>query len=125
MPRRPPGCSGRTGTCSRRPASTPPSAPRKRFASSRIHDTIRTMLTFRFGAEDVLRTRFAISPLDELGRALRIVRSPDPPLTHAAWAHEARGRVGDDLDLEAWLTILVAGPYTPDFLAPPPRVQIP
>jgi DNA-binding transcriptional ArsR family regulator len=83
------------------------------------------VLTFRFGAEDVLRTRFALSPLDELGRALRTVRSPDPPLTHAAWAQEARGRVGDDLDVGAWMTILVAGPYTPDFLAPPPRVQIP
>jgi len=83
------------------------------------------VLTFRFGAEDVLRTRFAISPLEELGRALRTVRSPDPPLTHAAWAGRARERVGDDLDLEAWVTILVAGPYTPDFLAPPPRVQLP
>ena len=83
------------------------------------------MLTFRFGAEDLLRTRFAISPLEELGRALRIVRSAEPPLAHAGWARHARRRVGDDLDLEAWSTILVAGPYTPDFLAPPPRVQIP
>jgi DNA-binding transcriptional ArsR family regulator len=83
------------------------------------------VLTFRFGAEDLLRTRFAISPLDELGRGLRIVRSTDPPLAHLAWARRARQRLGDDLDVEAFATILASGPYTPDFLAPPPRVQLP
>jgi DNA-binding transcriptional ArsR family regulator len=83
------------------------------------------VLTFRFGAEDLLRTRFAVSPLDELGRALRVAQATHPPLAHAAWARPARERLGDDLDLEAFSTILASGPYTPDFLAPPPRVQIP
>jgi DNA-binding transcriptional ArsR family regulator len=83
------------------------------------------MLTFRFGAEDLLRTRFAISPLDELGRAFRVARDPHPPLAHATWAPRARERLGDDLDVTAYATILASGPYTPDFLGPPPRVQIP
>jgi DNA-binding transcriptional ArsR family regulator len=83
------------------------------------------VLTFRFGAEDLLRTRFAISPLDELGRGLRIAHATDPPLAHLAWARRARERLGDDLDVEAFAAILASGPYTPDFLAPPPRVQVP
>jgi len=58
-----------------------------------IHATIQGMLTFRFGAEDLLRTRFAISPLDELGRAFRIARDPHPPLAHATWAPRARDRL--------------------------------
>ena len=82
------------------------------------------MLTFHFAAEDLLRTRFAISPLDELGRAVRIAVSPEPPLAHAAWARGARELIGD-LDVECFAAILTSGPYTPDFLAPPPRVQVP
>jgi DNA-binding transcriptional ArsR family regulator len=83
------------------------------------------MLTLRFGAEDILRTRFAISPLSELGYAVRALRLSEPPLALSAWLPVARERLGNDLDLDAYATILLTGPYTPDFLAPPPRVQLP
>lgn len=83
------------------------------------------MITLRVGREDVLRTRFALSPLFELASALQVLRDPGRhslQLPWAAWAHE---RVAS-LDLELlWLVQTGGGDYHPDFVAPPPRTPLP
>jgi DNA-binding transcriptional ArsR family regulator len=97
----------------------------KDSASAESFAILYAVQTLRFSAEDVLRTRFAISPLEELQQAVRVLRAPQPALAHAAWTPDARRRLGDDLDIEMYATIVVAGPYRPDFVAPPPQVQLP
>ncbi|MGH3313698.1 MAG: DUF5937 family protein [Streptomyces sp.] len=79
------------------------------------------MIRYRFGQDDVLRTRFAIAPLMELIGAFYVLRRPERYVVHRRWLKWAASRVGD-LDL----TLLDAaapfgGPYWPVFVSPPPR----
>ncbi|MEV6108424.1 DUF5937 family protein [Streptomyces sp. NPDC051940] len=72
-----------------------------------------------FGAEDLLRLRFAISPLWETHEAARTLRRPDRQGFHLPWLHEIRER-SRSLDLTPlWLFMPRSG-TTPDFLGPPP-----
>jgi DNA-binding transcriptional ArsR family regulator len=86
---------------------------------------LTAVISFRFGAEDLLRTRFAMSPLFELLRALRLAYSPRPPGVLARWVPPARERLGDDLDLRLLRSLIGESGYSPDFLAPPPRSPVP
>jgi len=85
------------------------------------------MITFRFTADDVQRTHFAISPLFEATASVAALREPGRFAIHLPWVREARRRVaGLDLSL---LDALVAPHgsqgYVPDFISPPPASPLP
>ncbi|MFC7220811.1 DUF5937 family protein [Streptomyces polyrhachis] len=72
-----------------------------------------------FGPEDLLRLRFAISPLWETHDAVRTLIRPDRQGFHLPWLREIRERARD-LDLTPlWLFMPRSG-TSPDFLGPPP-----
>ncbi|MGW7271561.1 DUF5937 family protein [Streptomyces sp. NPDC054864] len=72
-----------------------------------------------FGPDDLLRCRFAVSPLWETQEAVRTLKRPERHGYHPQWLRRIRG-AGDGLELEAlWLLMPVRG-YAPDFIGPPP-----
>lgn len=75
----------------------------------------------RFGSEDLLRCRFAISAVFETHEAVRTLRRGVRHGYHRPWLRQLGDAVAD-LDLEPlWLFIPEPGPgYTPDFLGAPP-----
>ena len=77
------------------------------------------MLILRADAADLLSCRFAISPLWELGSAVRITHRDPEQQWHEDWLAAVRG-----LPRPVGLTVLQAMQpargYSPDFLAPPP-----
>lgn len=80
------------------------------------------MIVFRFGAEDLGRVRFALSPIFELVSSLDVLRDPVVHSLHAPWARAAREAIAG---LDFWL-LDAALPdrgycYRPDFIAPPPE----
>ncbi|MFI6690094.1 DUF5937 family protein [Streptomyces sp. NPDC050485] len=76
-----------------------------------------------FGQDDLLRCRFAVSPLWETQEAVRTLRYAYRHGYHLPWLRRARAAVdGPDggLDLSPlWLLMPQPG-HTPDFLGPPP-----
>ncbi|GGO33284.1 ArsR/SmtB family transcription factor [Streptomyces lasiicapitis] len=72
-----------------------------------------------FGESDLLRCRFAVSPLWETQEAVRTLKRRERHGYHPAWLRGVReARAG--LDLEAvWLLMPPRG-HSPDFLGPPP-----
>jgi hypothetical protein len=78
------------------------------------------VIRFRFGHEDLVRTRFAISPLFDLTWSTDVLRDPAAHSLHLPWARAARRRLeAFDYALLDLLTTPAAG-YVPDFIAPPP-----
>ena len=63
--------------------------------------------------------RFAISPLVEARRSLRVLDDPGGGALHLPWAVEAR-RLTAGLDLSLLRALDPADVYTPDFVSPPP-----
>jgi DNA-binding transcriptional ArsR family regulator len=82
------------------------------------------VIAYRFGREDLLHTRFAISPLFELQASVTALRDPGARSVHLPWVRAARERLaGFDY---AMLDVLVPDRgYAPDFFAPPPRSPLP
>jgi DNA-binding transcriptional ArsR family regulator len=82
-------------------------------------------LDLRFGADDLLRIRFAISPLCETHEALRTLRRTHRHDYHRPWLRRMREAVAG-LDLAPlWLFLPYPSPgYTPDFLGRPPDVPL-
>ncbi|MCG5215710.1 DUF5937 family protein [Streptosporangium soli] len=79
-------------------------------------------LRMRLGVEDVLRCRFAVSPLCQTHEALRMLRRPERHGYHRAWLRRMQAAVAG-LDLaRMWLFMPPRGGYTPDFLGAPPEV---
>ncbi|GAA3359412.1 DUF5937 family protein [Streptomyces antimycoticus] len=79
-------------------------------------------LHMHFGAADLLRCRFAISPLCQTHEAVRTLRRTERHGYHLPWLRRVREAVtGLDLS-ELWLLMPGRGGYTPDFLGPPPEV---
>ncbi len=77
----------------------------------------------RFAAEDLLRCRFAISPLREIQGAIRTLSRPDRHGYHLPWLRQVRS-VAAGLDLApVWLLAPENG-YGPDFLHPLPEVPL-
>jgi DNA-binding transcriptional ArsR family regulator len=79
------------------------------------------VIVYRFGQEDLLRTRFAISPLMELSGSVEAFREPEKFSVHAPWAAWAGTRItGLEWDL---LDAVIPrhAPSYPDFVSPPPR----
>jgi DNA-binding transcriptional ArsR family regulator len=77
-------------------------------------------LRMRFAAEDLLRCRFAISPLRETQGAVRTLARPDRHGHHLPWLRQVRAAAAG-LDLAPlWLLAPEHG-YGPDFLQPVPE----
>ncbi|MYW04309.1 DUF5937 family protein [Streptomyces sp. SID3343] len=76
-------------------------------------------LHMHFGAPDLLRCRFAISPLWETHHAIRTLIRSEGHGYHPQWVRRAREAVVG-LDLEPMLLMMPWRGYTPDFLCPPP-----
>src|SRR3954447_3386295 len=83
------------------------------------------MIRYRFGQDDVLRTRFAISPLFEATASVAALRDPAHHSIHLPWVRAVQGRLaGVDLALLDALVGREDG-YTPDFISPPPGSPLP
>ncbi|MFC7867994.1 ArsR/SmtB family transcription factor [Streptomyces murinus] len=80
------------------------------------------MLRFEVSVEDLLRSRFALSPAMELSALLRSLAGRDRPLPRA-WAARLRPafeRLRRETELDAFLALHTARSGA-DFVAPPPR----
>jgi DNA-binding transcriptional ArsR family regulator len=77
------------------------------------------MIRVRFGARALAQVRFAISPMIEARRSVRVLDDPGAQALHLAWVIEARRQTAD-LDLDLLRAIDPPGVYTPDFTSPPP-----
>ena len=82
------------------------------------------MIAYRFGRDDLLRTRFAISPLFELQASVAVLRDPGVRSVHIPWVRDARGRLAG-FDYAMLDALLPDRGYAPDFFAPPPRSPLP
>jgi DNA-binding transcriptional ArsR family regulator len=79
------------------------------------------MLRFEVGADDLLHSRFALSPLFELENLLRVLGGiGHQKLPWAARLRPAFARLGRDTDLGALLA-LFSHRYGPGFVVPPPQ----
>lgn len=82
------------------------------------------MISYRFSSDDLLRTRFAISPLCEVCWSTNPLRHPERHALHTPWVRRAQDRLaGLDLELLQELTVSRAG-YAPDFVSPPPVTPV-
>jgi DNA-binding transcriptional ArsR family regulator len=77
------------------------------------------VVRFVFSVEDLVRTRFAISPMWELVRSLVVLRDPAYAALHVPWLRSLSGRL-DGKSLAGAIALLPPRGYTPDFLTPPP-----
>jgi DNA-binding transcriptional ArsR family regulator len=81
------------------------------------------MITLEFSAADLLRCRFAISPVGELFQVAHALANPGAR-THTAWLRDQRStlqRLLRAYDLRPLLAVLPERGYIPDFLTPLPR----
>lgn len=76
-------------------------------------------LRLRCSAMDLVRVRFAISPMFETREAVRLLTTGKPGSPHGRWVREARDRSAG-LDLAALAALSPERGYSPDFLSPPP-----
>jgi DNA-binding transcriptional ArsR family regulator len=87
------------------------------FGQSRKEWTVVVVL--RFGARDLLRCRFAQSPLHETIAAIRVLGHAERQPYHLPWLRRVVGELGH-LDLAPLLALTGPRTYNPDFLSPPP-----
>jgi DNA-binding transcriptional ArsR family regulator len=84
------------------------------------------VIRFRFGHEDLVRTRFAISPLFDLTWSTDVLRDPAAHSLHLPWVRAARQRLeGFDFTLLSLLATSSGQGYVPDFISPPPTTPLP
>ncbi|MFI6532849.1 DUF5937 family protein [Nonomuraea sp. NPDC050547] len=76
-------------------------------------------MRLEFGADDLLRCRFAISPLCETHEAVRMLRRGSRHGYHQPWLRRMRAST-EGLDLSDLWLFMPDGGYIPDFLGPPP-----
>ena len=74
------------------------------------------MIRYRFGQDDLLRTRFAIAPLMELVGVVYVLRNPDRYVLHRGWAEWASPRA-ERLELTR-----TDPPWDPALVYPPPGI---
>ena len=80
------------------------------------------MVRYAFGQDDLLRTRFAISPLMELTGAYDVVRAPQRFEVHRPFAEWAAPRF-ERLETAAMeVAMPLETVWHPDFVSPPPSV---
>ncbi|MFG2527769.1 DUF5937 family protein [Streptomyces sp. NPDC048516] len=76
-------------------------------------------VNLHFGADDLLRIRFAVSPLCETHEAVRTLRHADRHGYHTPWLRRMREKLAG-LDLAPLWLFMPSSGYTPDFLGRPP-----
>lgn len=82
------------------------------------------MLRFHFGHEDLVRLRFAISPLFDLMWSTDVLRDPAGHSLHLPWARAASERLeGLDWDILEAVAQSSTGEF-PDFPSPPPSTPL-
>jgi DNA-binding transcriptional ArsR family regulator len=74
----------------------------------------------RFGPRDLLRCRFALSPLWETMATTRTLVEPQRQVHHLPWLRQVQPDLAR-LDLAPLLALQPHIGYTPDFLSPPPQ----
>ncbi|MFD9909396.1 DUF5937 family protein [Streptomyces sp. NPDC059063] len=72
-----------------------------------------------FGEADLLRCRFAVSPLWETQEAVRTLKRPERHGYHPQWLRRIR-ETSEGLDLTAVWLLMPSRGHSPDFLGPPP-----
>src|SRR3954465_13591390 len=82
------------------------------------------MATYEFGVEDLLRLRFAISPMWEVVASLRRLREPSGAGLHLPWIHDLRDGRRAGIDLAPALSLTPPTGYVPDFVSPPPTTPL-
>jgi DNA-binding transcriptional ArsR family regulator len=81
------------------------------------------VVRYRFGRDDLLRTRFAIAPLMDLIGAFYVLRNPGRAVMHQPWVTWAGPRTaGLDLSLLDTAAPLGGAGFWPVFAGPPPRL---
>ncbi|NGN65559.1 winged helix-turn-helix transcriptional regulator [Streptomyces sp. A7024] len=90
------------------------------------------MIEMEFDAEDVARTRFALSPLWEVVASVRVLKGADEHGMHRAWAEQVRPRLAAaDADLTPLFDLVPVPPNPrwtgtlPGFLCPSPSTPLP
>jgi DNA-binding transcriptional ArsR family regulator len=81
------------------------------------------MVSLELSVDDLLRSRFAISPVNEVVEVARVVANPTTQPRHSKWLRQRAAqvrRVAVGRDLRPLLALLPAYGYTPDFLKPVP-----
>ncbi|MFD9001048.1 DUF5937 family protein [Streptomyces sp. NPDC059582] len=73
----------------------------------------------RFGEDDFLRCRFALSALWETQEVVRTLKRPDRQGYHAHWLRRM-GTAADALDLTGLWLLMPRRGHSPDWLGPPP-----
>lgn len=81
-------------------------------------------LHMSFGQDDLLRCRFAISPLCHTHEAVRTLLRSERHGYHLPWLRRIRSAVAG-LDISLLSLFIPLRGYTPDFLGPPPEVPYP
>jgi DNA-binding transcriptional ArsR family regulator len=85
------------------------------------------MIRYLFGHDDLLRTRFAVSPLFEATASVAALRDPAAHSLHLTWVRAARERIAAEppLDMSLLEALIPVGSYVPDFISPPPETPLP
>jgi biotin operon repressor len=81
------------------------------------------MIRMHFGAEDLVRARFAISPMWETASAIRALRNPSLVSLHLPWVKQIRPLIRQ-MDLSPAFALLPRQGYIADFLTPPPSTPL-
>jgi DNA-binding transcriptional ArsR family regulator len=85
------------------------------------------MLTLQVSLADVLRCRFAVSPVGELVHALQAMAHPPAAAAQTSWLRDQQPqlrRVSETHDLRALFALLSPPSSVPAFLLPPPQGAI-
>jgi DNA-binding transcriptional ArsR family regulator len=81
------------------------------------------MVTLEFSIADLLRCRFAISPIGEVIEAAHAIANPPARIAHAGWLREQQlllAGLARRHDLRPLFALLPASGYIPDFVTPTP-----
>jgi DNA-binding transcriptional ArsR family regulator len=83
------------------------------------------VITYWFSTDDLLRIRFAISPVFDLTWSMQALRDPAVRSLHLPWIRAARRRL-EGLDWSLIDVVANHGPsgYVPDFVSPPPSTPL-
>jgi DNA-binding transcriptional ArsR family regulator len=85
------------------------------------------MITLELSLDDLLRSRFAISPVGEAIEAAHAIANPPPAAAYAGWVRDQEKtlrRVTRELDLRPLFALVPSCSYMPNFLMPLPRSPV-
>jgi DNA-binding transcriptional ArsR family regulator len=82
------------------------------------------VITLEFSTADLLRCRFAISPVGEVFQATHAIANPTGRAGHTAWLNDHQStlqRLVRNYDLRPLFAVFPSSGYIPDFLTPLPK----